>query len=137
MPLSFKLFGVGLLLFVVGLFMSQRSLRLKFWGKTAQGTIADAWESHGSRGGSSIVVQYFFPNEKGEQIRGGQSVSSDWIPPPDLKVMVVYLPNDPSINQFASTSGTTGYLVFFAGIGVMAVAVWYFNRESVLEAHAE
>jgi hypothetical protein len=137
MPLSFKLFGFGLLLFVVGFFMSQRSLRLKFWGKTVPAVMVDAWERSGNRGGSTLIIQYSFPNEKGEQVRGGQPVSTDWRPPVDGKMMVVYLPSDPSISQFAETSGTTGYLVFFAGIGVMALAVWYFNRESVVEAHAE
>jgi hypothetical protein len=137
MPLSFKLFGIGLIVFIVGIFLSQQSLRLKFWGKTAEANMGDVWESKGRRGGSSLVVQYTFQNEKGEQIKGGQKVSSDWVPPPDRKISIVYLPSDPSINQFADTSGVMGYLLFFAGIGVMTVAVWYFNRESVVEAHAE
>ncbi|HYF51937.1 MAG TPA: hypothetical protein VEJ63_21190, partial [Planctomycetota bacterium] len=138
MPLSFKLFGAGLLLFFVGIFVAQKHMRLAIWGKTVEARMGETWESSGGRRGSkSLIVQYLFFDEGGKPVRGGDSVSTDWQPPADEKLQIVYLPSDPSVNKLASNSGLNGYIMLVVSIGLMAAGAWYFNRESVVEAHAE
>jgi hypothetical protein len=135
MPTSFKLVGVGLLLAFVGFFMSQKQLRLKFWGRNANANVTKVYETQGRRGKRGVRVEFNFVDESGKSHNAGEDVSIDYRPPGDGTVPIVYLSSDPTVYQLAYKSGTFAYLIFIGGIGLIAGGVWYFNRETVVEAH--
>lgn len=140
MPLSFKLMGIGFLLFVVGFFMSTTELRLMIWGKRTEARIDNAWLSHGlSRSTSTkVAVEYIFSDDSGKDSKGVFYVSEGWHPPPDLKLNIIFLPYDPSVNRLAGETKWSAFIIFFAGIGLMVFGFWYFSkRETVIEAHRE
>jgi hypothetical protein len=133
MPTSFKIILIGLLLIVVGLFWGIRDLRLKMSGRSTTATITGA--AAASRG--SVKVFYVFSDETGADCNGECVKGSDWVPPAEGKLPVIYLPGQPSTVRPADAVGYTGFLVFLLGIAVTAGGFWYFNRESVVEAHAQ
>ena len=133
MPTSFKIVLVGLLLIIVGLFWGIRDLRLKMSGRSAVAMITGA--SNSSRG--SVKIFYVFSDEKGGDCNGEFVAGSGWVPPADGRLPVVYLPGQPSTVRPVDAVGYTGVFVFLFGIAVTAGGFWYFNRESVVEAHAQ
>jgi hypothetical protein len=140
MPTSFKIMGIGLLLFVVGLFMLQKEFRLMIWGKKAEAQIADAWVSSGigRRSSSKVEVEYLFSDDKNQSVKGYFYIHDSADVPTNDKVTVLYLPGKPEINRPVNQSSWAPYLFFIGGIGLFIYGLWYMMKsETVLEAHRE
>jgi hypothetical protein len=135
MPTSFKLIGIGLLLSLIGLFMVQQDVRLRLWGKKVMADVMETYEATGRggrKGGWNMVYRY--TDEKGKDYRGGCAFPRGYNPA-DLRIEVVYLPSNPEVHRLASASAFFSYLFLLVGVALTAGGVWYFNRETVVEAH--
>ena len=139
MPLSFKLMGAGIVLTLVGFFMSLSSLRLAIWGKPAKAEIVHAIERTKRRSDrvTHVAVSYRFRDDKGEDVLGGVNMPPGYVPPADAQLDVVYVSGASKTNRLASKSGWTGYLCLLGGLALSGIGFWYFNVETVNEAHAE
>lgn len=139
MPTSFKLVGFGIVVMLLGIATAQKDFRLSMWGKKVKGQIIDggAWVDKSTGKIQSLEMQYRFTDDKGKEVRGASKMSASYRVPEDLGVEIIYLSGNSEINQLSGRSSSSGYWMFFAGIGLIAGGVWYFNRESVAEAHAE
>ncbi len=139
MPTSFKLVGFGLLVLLAGIYMAQKDLRFMLWGKKTTADVEQVFDTHGGRlqtkRGQEVL--YGFTDDQGKYVKGSDKVSKDWESPESGKLEIVYIAGSSDNNRLASKSGWTGFLVFFVGAALVAGGVWYFNRESVVEAHAE
>jgi hypothetical protein len=133
MPTSFKIILTGGLLILIGLYLGIGDLRLKMSGRRISAQITEVSPTNNGR----LQVYYVFIDETSSERNGNCLRDGNWVPPEDLKLPVVYLPGRPETVRAADDIGLNGLWVLLAGAGVTALGFWYFNRESVVEAHAQ
>ncbi len=137
MPVFLKAFGIGFLLFIIGLVMVQKDLRLRIWGITAEAVITEAWDSSGMsrRSTPNVGLLFRFPDAQGVDVIGEAHVAVDWKRPEDNKVKIIYLPGDPKIHKLAEASSLGSYVLFLLGIVLMGMGVFLFFNQSVVDSH--
>ena len=131
MALSLKLLLVGLLAVAVGGLWSANEIRMRLSGRKTTAVIVPASED--SSGRARADVSYVFADEDGSDRSGSFFADSNWQPPEDRKIEVVYLPGRPETVRLAGEKSSAGFIVFVCGVAVTGLGIWFFRHESLVQ----
>jgi hypothetical protein len=118
----------------VGFFWGIQDLRMKWSGRKSTATVTQVFQNSKTL---KLDVQYRYSDEQGSEHAGSFGADANWKPPTDMKVSIIYLPGNPDSSRLASASSITGIVLFLVGLSITVFGFWYFNNESVNQAHAD
>jgi hypothetical protein len=125
---------LGIVLFLIGGFLSYRELVYLIRGREVQARVVKAYEQeqHGRFGqvtGTKLVIEYAFTDAEGLSRKGDDEVGTDWPLPTSGSVSVTYTPGIDGVSRLTGHGNWIVLVLFGGALIYLAVAGYLFWRE--------
>ena len=122
-----KAYLIGAALIGMSLIDLQKSWRLELWGLEADAEIDGFFKQYGSKGKTSINVNFSFTTQSGMRMHAISAMIPELITAGSDTPRVVYLPNKPQVNHLKGTGYLGFYIMLIVGLMLIGGG-WYFQR---------